>query len=186
MGIEPRNLLTCSLFPQEGLRVSKLGKGEQGLCSNKTHYNFKAACPSVCSVDVESGQGSVGPIEGFRVGSQGGKNVSIWLQVRLDPPGAYLIALPAGSSPFHSASYLHLSPCYPRWSFAQAHSLLVWCILCPLLDPPGPLQLALCGLPSQPCIALSPYEPLRRQIPNYLAFHMCGLALLLTLHLPSF
>lgn len=126
------------------------------------------------------------PLRGFGWDHRVGKNVSIWLQVRLDPPGAYLIVLPAGSSPFHSASYLHLSPRYPRWSFAQAHSLLVWCILCPLLDPPGPLQLALCGLPSQPCIALSPYEPLRRQIPNYLAFHMCGLALLLTLHLPSF
>lgn len=177
-GIEWHNLLTYPLFPPKGLYDSKLGKGVGGLSSKKTHYNFKPSCPCVCRVDVESGQSSVG-VEVVSGGITGWQHVYLWLQVRLDPRGAhspYRFVYWIPNLAFCVVSIL-VSHC-PRWSFAQAHSVLV-------VHRPGPSQLALCGLPSQHCTALSPHQPQQCRILSYLAFHVCGHALLSTLHLPS-
>lgn len=174
-------MLTCSLFPPKYLYDSKLGKGGRGLSSNKTHYNFKPACPCVCRVDVESGQSSLGPIEGFQVGSQGGNMCtygfrSDWIPLvltlllcLLEPHPCILRCVYTGLPTAPAGVLLGPIPCW-------------WCIIRSSSESSRtlsacPLWLAL--------PAPSPHESQRRQILNYLAFDVCGHALLSTLHLPS-
>lgn len=157
--------------------------------SNKLRYSFKSACPSVYSVNVESGQSSVGLFRGSRWHHKVGGCTSMASgQIRSRPrteaftslcPSSWysLVTLLAGSPPFPCASYLYWSPAYlPALEFRSVPFLPVVQPLSSLTPPGSPQQKVFspCRFPFLPLHRSFPHKLLRCRILNYMAFKHAG------------